>query len=680
MKRLFSVLLFLSIVVGCYPQNKVRGELRTEENGFQWYCYGGKEAYSKDGVKLFPNVNASNIRYVLSLKGAEQDIENGCFLVELSKEETILWDGKSSKMKVYNLYTTYGKLIKEGVLYVNQRLSVGGYGGKEKYYYTIIGTPPLFPMKDNQIRMTASIINDDGVPILQNFSSIKGILFYNEKPEKRIGFWGTTESGNTFIITDNGGSLELQGSWEFSFDDDIVYAQSDENKQQKLYSKDWIYLGELEKSEGAFRLIKKDGYVGVINKEGYWVIKQEYSKIDFLPSPNKMYFVVNKNKMCGLFDADGKEIIPTSRGYSSIDYDSSKGTFAVAKPRYTGVCDAQGNEISMTKLPPTVNDIKAEGGYASAVEMMNGSIKYYKVSKGGKYGLTSSEGKVIVPVEMEALESAGTGYLRFKIGSFWGVMNYAGKIIIPTDRGYTKIGDYVSFTKRFPYEMAGYKGECNNLGVQVSKIKVNTPQQNVASNPTSSSSSNKKEVYEFDYSYDASSDIHTCSMKEAETLFYGKETAFEYVSRFFKIEVFGTKNCRIYLLLADNNEDNTIAFWGNTFTGKKREDCSLSISLSNGENIKMSGCLIEDKRKQDYKGNPDIGGIGIYLGFPNTNSTGRAFTNNKEANDYLLEQCSKYDIRSISYNGRTFDMNEVQTAPTINAMITKIRSMIDSQK
>ena len=83
--------------------------------------------------------------------------------------------------------------------------------------------------------------------------------------------------------------------------------------------------------------------------------------------------------------------------------------------------------------------------------------------------------KKIIPCEMESLEQAGTGFLRFKLNGFYGIVNYAGKIIIPTDRGYTKIGDYVSFTKRFAYEMDGYKGECNNLGVQVSKIKVNKP-------------------------------------------------------------------------------------------------------------------------------------------------------------------------------------------------------------
>lgn len=499
MKRLFSIMLFLLVVVGCYAQNKVRGELRTEENGFQWYCYKGKEAYTKDGVRLFPDVKASNIKYIISLKGikTEHDIENGCFLVELKKEQHFVLDGMLIERKVNNLYTTYGKLIAGLVFHIVSRLSIGGYEtGGQKYYYNIIEVPLLISWGDNQVSRTTLIVNDDSKPMVNDdghpilYSSFKGILFYSEKPDKRIGFWGTTKSGNTFIITDKCGGLELQGSYEVSFDDYIVYAQSEDKKTQKLYSKDWTYLGELENSAGAFRLIKKNDYVGVVNKEGNWVIKQEYPKIDVLSSSDKIYFIVKRNAECGLFDNEGREMIPMSRGYTSIDYDSSKGTFAFKKTRYTGECDAQGNEISLTKLPPTANDIKAEGGYASAVEMMNGSIKYYKVSKGGKYGLTSSEGKVIVPVEMEALESAGTGYLRFKLNGFYGIVNYAGKIIIPTDRGYTKIGDYVSFTKRFAYEMDGYKGECNNLGVQVSKIKVNKTQQSAGSNSSSSKTSN----------------------------------------------------------------------------------------------------------------------------------------------------------------------------------------------
>lgn len=142
---------------------------------------------------------------------------------------------------------------------------------------------------------------------------------------------------------------------------------------------------------------------------------------------------------------------------------------------------------------PAIASSNTKAQYAYPLrKIANGSTSYYIVSKNKRYGLTSAEGNVIVPAELDTIAQCGTGFLRFRLNGYWGVINYAGKIIIPTDRGYTKIGDYVSFTKRFPYEMDGYKGECNNLGVQVSKIKVNTAvtqqAQSTASSKTGSSS------------------------------------------------------------------------------------------------------------------------------------------------------------------------------------------------
>lgn len=157
--------------------------------------------------------------------------------------------------------------------------------------------------------------------------------------------------------------------------------------------------------------------------------------------------------------------------------------------RRCGLSTKSVEAFKRTNTPDAI--IKRKGGYASAVELMNGSTKYWKVSKDGRYGLTDVDGKEIVPTEIEALESAGAGYLRYKLNGFWGLMNYTGKIIIDTDRGYTSIGDYKSFNKRFAYTMAGYKGECDATGRQISKIKVETPKQNtsVASSSGSSSSS-----------------------------------------------------------------------------------------------------------------------------------------------------------------------------------------------
>lgn len=159
-------------------------------------------------------------------------------------------------------------------------------------------------------------------------------------------------------------------------------------------------------------------------------------------------------------------------GYSYIgNYNSNTKTFNVSKGRYDGTCDKNGRELSMKKRPPTKYDIMSDGGYSDVTEITNNGIKYFLVTKNRHKGLTDSQGKVIIEADLELLEQAGTGFLRFKLADFYGIMNYQGKTIIPTSRGYTKIGNYVASQKVFSYEANGYKGECNHLGVQVSKIK-----------------------------------------------------------------------------------------------------------------------------------------------------------------------------------------------------------------
>ena len=278
----------------------------------------------------------------------------------------------------------------------------------------------------------------------------------------------------------------------------IVIPKSLSNSTRIKFPKNTkIYEGELltlhdNNSDNMFYLVNDSEKKGMVCTNGKWIIplNNNYSEIGLLGGE---YIKVLEYGNYGVFNFEGKEIIPTNRGYTYIgDYDSSKGTFAFTKKGVSGICDSQGREISTTRLAPTSDDIKANGGYASVMVLNNGNTKYYKVSKSGRYGLTDAEGKVIVPTEMEALESAGTGYLRYKLNGFWGVMNYAGKIIIDTDRGYTSIGDFKTFNKRFSYTMNGYKGECDATGRQISKIKVDTPRPNtsvVSSSGSSSSSS-----------------------------------------------------------------------------------------------------------------------------------------------------------------------------------------------
>lgn len=230
-------------------------------------------------------------------------------------------------------------------------------------------------------------------------------------------------------------------------------------------------------------------------------------------SDGRTLYLKNENGYCSIMDAEQNIIIPSSRGYTRVNmYGAGNDNwgFYIQKGGKWGIA----NKIGKETIPPQYDAISGDGvnrvkfkmsgawgimdfsgnvivpvsqGYSSIVKLDN--AKLYKVGKSGRYGIVNYEGKEIVPTELETLESAGNGYLRYKLNGFWGLMNYAGKIIIDTDRGYTSIGDFKTFNKRFPYTMTGYKGECDINGRQISKIKVETPQQSIVSSSSSGSSS-----------------------------------------------------------------------------------------------------------------------------------------------------------------------------------------------
>ena len=119
--------------------------------------------------------------------------------------------------------------------------------------------------------------------------------------------------------------------------------------------------------------------------------------------------------------------------------------------------------------------------------------------KKGYWGLYDAQFNEVIAPDYEGLEVLDeTNFIKFRLNGFWGVMTLQAntnttKTIIPTTRGYTSIGRYIKSQKRFTYTMNGYKGECNHLGQQVSKIKVVTPKpsSSVASSSSSSYSSSR---------------------------------------------------------------------------------------------------------------------------------------------------------------------------------------------
>ena len=129
MKKIFGLLFLALMTINCYSQNKVRGELRTEINGFQWYCYKGTEAYDVNGVKLFNDLKGiKSIRFSAADKNDE-----GIFLVRY-KDIIGLCDGA---------FTIRGECIGYSSAYSDnmhiRRIAVSFTNPNRQCYYTEFG-------------------------------------------------------------------------------------------------------------------------------------------------------------------------------------------------------------------------------------------------------------------------------------------------------------------------------------------------------------------------------------------------------------------------------------------------------------------------------------------------------------------------------------------------------------
>lgn len=90
---------------------------------------------------------------------------------------------------------------------------------------------------------------------------------------------------------------------------------------------------------------------------------------------------------------------------------------------------------------------------------------YYIVEENGSAGFMNSIGKWIIATgEYSELSHVGGSFLKSKKNSCYGIINFRGKTIVPTNRGYTSIGNYDSVKGTFAVAKKGYSGICDAQG------------------------------------------------------------------------------------------------------------------------------------------------------------------------------------------------------------------------
>ena len=124
---------------------------------------------------------------------------------------------------------------------------------------------------------------------------------------------------------------------------------------------------------------KKEG-LGLISLEGKVILPFEYSSYKLLGG-NYGYWLLFKNKLCGLYDRTGKEILPVQ--FTQVTASNDETHFIATKEGLFYFYDRNGQLMHST-------------GWEAAFEFTYGLAP---VKKGGKWGYINPKGETIIPFQ-----------------------------------------------------------------------------------------------------------------------------------------------------------------------------------------------------------------------------------------------------------------------------------------
>lgn len=232
------------------------------------------------------------------------------------------------------------------------------------------------------------------------------------------------ENLNVIPITNIASYLDYNGS---------VFVTDEENKmglvnykgQQTIpFLYDTLYqMWSVPDMEGF--IAKKDGYFGLISFDNKVIQPFKYK---FIYALNGFAVYVNQDNMVGMYDDNGKIMIPfeyeaiNKTYYNKSTYDKMfpgvEDIYIVQKNGKIGTIDDKNNVII-----PIIYD-----GLSGWVEY---GPKAHFVKNNGKYGLISHSGKIIIPIEYEYVGLPRNGVIHVKKDGRNGVISWDNKEILP---------------------------------------------------------------------------------------------------------------------------------------------------------------------------------------------------------------------------------------------------------
>lgn len=179
----------------------------------------------------------------------------------------------------------------------------------------ITGCGPFIQVS-NMNTKCVSLISYEGIVILNNARSIE------DRPSKNLF---------KVIMADNHiGFIGYDGKWILSPELGYTYIDESSIGADKSYCK-----------------VGKNGMRGILDSTQKEILPCEFEDIEYIGGD---FFKFKSGDFWGVINVNGKIIIPTSRGYSTIGkYSNIQKTFPFTKTGYKGECNHLGRQISLIK-------------------------------------------------------------------------------------------------------------------------------------------------------------------------------------------------------------------------------------------------------------------------------------------------------------------------------------------
>ena len=192
-------------------------------------------------------------------------------------------------------------------------------------------------------------------------------------------------------------------------------------------------------------IYKQDGLYGLINFEGKKITKNIYNSIENL-QPTEGKFLVSQNEKYGVIDLKGNNLVKTeydkisSDGYYTEKDEYTKSGFIVSVKTDEGFRDGYISNTGKIILETKYNEIER-------ISKENDKNTYIIASENGKNGLYKNS-KNIIPNEYQSITYDDENeIIILNKNKKYGVSTLDGKIIIPVDKDFVESKGIYLYTK-----------------------------------------------------------------------------------------------------------------------------------------------------------------------------------------------------------------------------------------